>query len=292
MRLVDAITTGKSDVALYMTCMYVHQQLHTELEDVFIQLVAQIGEQSSLPFVATWSQVCQQLWTLIESDECHIADMFALTTMISLLYKRLSVTAATVAPTMKRQQVKKEILEYFPEKARLSYRGADVFDAIVPKSPEDLNGFVHRILAGFTRLFEQKQIHEVYQSLVYLSKRRLQLPLPTVWPAPDEETAKQGDPIWLLWGMVLLYFRTSDVATNWKLFCHNFRKKHKVQRLGLLYGISFYLDVATNVPVWTPQEEITLKKVREMAPALWADFLQQQKEDLHLQKFCIWMAEN
>lgn len=277
--LIDAVIAGKSDIALYMTCMYLHKQLHTELEDIFIQLIARVGERTSLPFVATWSHVCQELWKLIESDECHISDVFTITTMISLLYKRLSVNAASTAPTVKRQQVKKEILEYFPEKARLSYRGAEVFDPIVPKAPEELNAFVHRILAGFMRLFEQRQVHEVYQSLVYLSKRRLQLPLPSTWPAPDEEIAKQGDPIWLLWGMVLLYFRTADVATNWRLFCQHFKKKHKVQRIGLLYGLSFHLDVATNVPLWTPQEEITLRKIKEMAPSLWADFLEQQKED-------------
>jgi hypothetical protein len=204
-----------------------------------------------------------------------------MTTMLSLLHKRLAIqnTMDMNSKKFKRQQVKKEILEYFPEKARLSYRGMEVFEKIIPKAPEDLNAFVHRILAGFMRLFEQKQVYEVYQSLVYLSKRRLQLPLPTAWPAPDEESAKQGDPIWLLWGMVLLYFHSPDVATNWRLFCQNFKKKHKVQRVGLLYGISFHLDVATNPLLWTPQEENTLWKVKEMAPSLWADFLQQKKEE-------------
>ena len=278
-QLIDAIVHGKSDVALYLTCMYLHEKLHTELEDVFIQLCAQIGEKSSLPFVATWQHVCKKLWDLIESDECHISDVMIMTTMLSLLYKRLEIQNAEESKKFKRQQVKKEILEYFPEKARLSYRGMEVFEKIIPKAPEDLNAFVHRILAGFMRLFEQKQVHEVFQSLVYLSKRRLQLPLPTTWPAPEEEIAKQGDPIWLLWGMILLYFNSSDVATNWRLFCQNFKKKHKGQRLGLLYGISFHLDVATNPLIWTPQEENTLWKVTEMAPSLWADFLQHKKDE-------------
>lgn len=276
-RLMDAIRQGQSDVALYTTCLYVHHQLHTELEDVYIRLCAQIGEQSTLPFVATWSHVCSELLKLVESDEMHIADILRMTTMISLLHKRLMVQNNDEMrnPKFKRHQVKKEIMDYFPEKARLSYRGMEVFERIIPKTPEDLNAFVHRVLAGFMRLFEQKMVHEVYQSIVYISKRRLQLPLPSAWPSPDEEIAKQGDPVWLLWGMVLLYFQSVDVATNWRLFCQNFKKKHKVQRLGLLYGISFQLDVATNPMVWTPQEEHILQKIKDMAPTLWADFLEQ-----------------
>lgn len=274
-QLVDAIRHGQSDVALYTTCLFVHQELHTELENVFIQLCAQIGEQSTIPFVATWSHVCVELLKLVESDEMHISDVLRMTTMISLLHNRLAIQNTDERnKKFKRHQVKKEIMEYFPEKARLSYRGVEVFDRIVPKAPEDLNAFVHRVLAGFTRLLEQKMVHEVYQSLVYISKKRIQLPLPTTWPAPDEEHAKQGDPIWLLWGMVLLYFRSAEVATNWKLFCQNFKKKHKVQRAGLLYGLSFHLDVATNQLIWTPQEERVLQKINDIAPTLWADFLE------------------
>lgn len=279
-QLVDAIRRGQSDVALYTTCLYVHHGFHSELEDVFIHMCAQIGEQSTLPFVATWFHVCQELLKLVENDEMHISDIFRMTTMLSLLHQRIAVqNSDTSNRPFKRHQLKKEIMDYFPEKARLSYRGMEVFDRIIPKTPEDLNAFVHRVLAGFTRLFDQKMVHEVYQSIVYISKRRLQLPLPSAWPAPDEEMAKQGDPIWLLWGMVLLYFHSADVATTWKLFCHNFKKKYKTQRLGLLYGVSFLLDVATNPLIWTPQEEHILQKVKDMAPTLWADFLEQNKND-------------
>lgn len=277
-QLTEAIVHGKSDVALYLTCVYIHNQWCNELEDVFIHMCARIGEQATLPFVTTWTLVCERLFKLIQGDEYHIVDVLTMTTMLSLLHKRVAIqNVHENSRTMKRQQVKKEILEYFPEKARLSHRGTEVFDRIITKTPADLNAFVHRILAGFMRLFELKQVHEVYQSLVYISKRRVQLPLPHTWPAPDEETAKQGDPIWLLWGMMLLYFGTSDVATNWKLFCHNFKKKHKVQRLGLLYGISFGMDVATNPLLWTPQEEHVLWKIKEVAPTLWADFLEQNQ---------------
>lgn len=272
--LVNAIITGKNDISLYLTCFLVYKERHEELENVFIQVTSLIGEHEYMPFVATWTEVNSRILAFIQNEEIHITDALVITSMLLLLHRRLS------SPDKKTThgKLRKQVLDYFPENARLSYKGSEMFDGLICKEPKELHDFQHRLLAGFSRLLEQKMADELRISLVYLSKRKLQLSLPNVWPAPDEESAKQGDPIWLLWGMLFIYFQNDFVTTNFQLFCSNWKKKWKTKRLGLLHGIAYLMQKDSHVLVWSKHEETVLVKIREMAPELWQDCLSQWKE--------------
>lgn len=282
--LVNAIIQGKSDHALYLTCQFIHNGLHTEIENVFIEVSSRVGMYSLMPYVATWNIINTQLQELIDSDEFDITNVLKMTTMLSLLHQRLYILADGKEVRQTQAKLRKEVLDYFPENARLTSRGADLFSHIIPETP-DLNAFVHRILSGFLHLFEKKKAHELYTCLTYLSKRQINIPLPNTWPAPDEQNAKTGDPIWLLWGMILLYFNNQNVATNWKLFCCNWRKKFKSKRTGLLIGIAHTFSEQRNDLVWSKHDEHVLENVHKLASELWLEFVRHAKADDYEETF-------
>jgi hypothetical protein len=49
--------------------------------------------------------------------------------------------------------------------------------------------------------------------------------------------------------------------------------------LGLLHGTAYYLSNEAHGLIWTKDEEAILERVRNIAPELWADYLEQHTDE-------------
>jgi hypothetical protein len=269
-----AITDNDSTQALYVTCLYVIKQQFNYLEDEWIAMSSHIGKRDTMPFGRTWIDVNKSILEIIEADEFHIQKALLCTTKLMLLNQR-DIDPISTARVNK---LREKVIECFPDKAMLSVAGKEVFQKILPNETADVYMFYNRILAGFSKIIEDNEWDNYRNGLEYISRKRLNLPLRSIWPAPTENDAEGGDPCWFLWGMILLVYPTNEiVATFFKFFCLNWRKNVRNERIGLLWGIPYVID-SYNELVWTDNEMGIFEKVKSVSAELWNFALNETKK--------------
>lgn len=272
-QLVQAALQGESDRAMHLTCTSIHAGHIDALEDAWVELAARIGARPIMPYAHTWLHTCTCIAKLLHGDTMSVPDALQVTAMLVLLFHRPSAAAVgDVQPHM--QALRKEIVENFPEGGMLSLRGQQCFGRLLPPHGTEVHVFAQRILSGFGRLFEQSDPHAMHRSLEYVARKKVQIPLQHVWPAPTPEQADKGDPCWFLWGMLLLYAtgaEASAVQTMYELYVHRWRCAVKTARMGLLTGAAHvlcghrrHMDGG-----WSDTETRVLQNVHTMGPRLW-----------------------
>lgn len=271
-----AITMNNSTQALYITCKYAVKEKFKLLEDEWVMISSHIGKKEEMPFGKCWNEINSAILDIINSDEFLIEQALLCTTKLMLLNKRDSKKA-----TLKHvQNLRNEVIGSFPEKATLSESGKQTFKDILPPINDDLYAFYNRILAGFSKMIADDNYEDMRMGLEYISRKKLVLPVPytfTRWPIIDIKDddfdihliINDGDPCWFLWAMLFcVYPNNKNVATNFKLFCQNWRKNAKVERNGLLWGIPFIIDDYSDL-IWTADDKEIFQKVKNNTNELW-----------------------
>jgi len=269
-----AITDNDSTQALYITCLYVIKSQFSYLEDEWIAMSSHIGKRESMPFGRSWIDANKLLLEIIEASEFHIQSALLCTTKLMLLNQR------DIDPiiTARVNKLRETVIGCFPERAMLSISGREVFQKLLPNDTDDTYMFYNRILAGFSKIIEEEQWDNYRNGLEYISRKKLNLPLRQQWPAPTESDAEGGDPCWFLWTMILLIYPMNEIiATHLKLFCLNWRKSIRNERIGLLWGIPYVLDIYNEL-VWTDSELSIFEKVKGITAELWNFALNETKK--------------
>jgi hypothetical protein len=275
-----AIEDNDSTQALYLTCLYVIRNQINYLEDEWISMASHVGKKEDMPFAKTWGEVNTDIFRLIEKEEFHIQEALLCTTKLMLINQR------DATPHIKShvQHLRNAVIGCFPDKAMLSPAGKDRFGRILPAEDNELYAFYNRILAGFSKIIGEGRYNDMRDGLEFISRKRLALPLSNAWPAINQTEADAGDPCWFLWGMILLvYSDNKNVATNFKLFCSNWRKNVRNERIGLLWGIPYLIDDYSDL-LWTPHELSIFEKVRGATTELWNFALNENKKEMAVEE--------
>jgi hypothetical protein len=297
--LLDAVLTDNSSDAMSITCAYLHDGMIAALEDEWIAISAYIGKTFGLAFGGLWTIVNKYIIQLLVADELDVTSVFLCTTKLLLLYKRckqhmcssLQLNVATL---------RSKVIKFFPEDAGLSSAGIKRYIRILPyheaslnmktnkdkleygnntqrneddesRSTLHLDMYCKRILAGLSKLMIEKKYDDIRNSIEYISKKKVRVPLLDKWPAPTIDDAEKGDMCWFLWGALSCFYGEDLVATNYKLFTWNWRKSSRNERLGLLLGLPYIID--TNVSAeWTYNEISIMERVESSATELWAEY--------------------
>ena len=268
MHILQALREKKSDQALFQTCTYLATNDTDALEDEWIAVLSEIGMSSSLVTSKfLWIQMLAEVSSLIEAEALDITDALVFTTKLYLLYQR---TATSSPDSLTR--LRSQVIDHFPDNVQLSYKGISLFSQILPSEEnEELHAFGHRILSGFIKLFHGKHASTA-NAVEFIARKKCAIKLPKVWPAPNPQEAGKGDPVWFVWGAVMLYFPNDIyVQTAWSLFCLRWKKKYKMERLGLLVGAAACVTNSANTSApWTSEEIKVIENINVLAPDLWA----------------------
>lgn len=264
--LINDSTTG-----LYKTCKYLKNGQVPVLEESWILMVSHIGKYVNADVGGdTLVHITAELVKILESDSVRVPDALVMTAKLYLLWQKVKEKSSYKEETV--QKLRERIIGNYPEGAALSYQGLQKFSRIMPAMDDENYIFYNRILAGLTRLLSENEIDDIRASLEYFTRKKLKMPAPNVWPAPNMKEAKRGDPIWILWGAILLHFDEAKVATNFKLFNWNARQTvaQRNERVGLLWCLPYC--IRTNVAtIWTKEELKILERVAGIAKELWSE---------------------
>ena len=218
----------------------------------------------------TWMSINHDLIELLQQDSLKVKDALQMTSKLCLLYKRESSVNYTPQTI---RQLRTRIVAMIPETARLAYSGINTFAKVLPSQEAPEFAFYSRVLASLGKLATEEELQSLRTCCEYLSRKKLKLPLPEVYPAPSEKD--NGDPDWFLWAFYLSFYADKavfqNVATNWKLFSWNWNKSYKHARQGLLWGMSFCIPKASYQTdfIWSSEEKRVLEQVDNMSSELW-----------------------
>lgn len=273
MHILQASRGKKSDQALFETCNYLAARNTTALEDDWLSILAEIGMSPSIgQDKVLWIQCVHDVKMLVDADELDITDALVCTTKLYLLYQRI---AGPVTDSI--AKLRERVIDQFPTDSRLSYKGINLFESILPEETDankEIIKFCHRILSGFIKLFYDKN-PVTPEAIEFIARKKVSIPLKSVWPAPSPQEAAKQDPVWLVWGAMLLYFPNDlYVSASWALFSHNWRRKYKNERLGLLVGAAA-CAVSNNQSElvhtsWSRDEAGVIDNIQNLAADLWA----------------------
>lgn len=268
--LLNAMLTNNSTEGLYLTCEMLKNHEIDKLEDTWISMTSYIGKYITASTGDTWNNVNHEMLELLENEKINIVDALVLTAKLYLLYQKVCLNGG-VHKQEDMRKMRESILDHFPEKGTLNYEGLKQFSRILPSPMDDTYLFYNRILAGLIRLLVHQEMQDdARKAIEYLSRKKLKLPTPNVWPAPTMKEGQKGDPMWILWGAMMLHYDSAHVATNWSLFTWKWRAVTKMDRIGLLWGIPYI--IRTNVAtIWTKEELKVIEKVRMLGPELWRE---------------------
>lgn len=255
--LFEDVITGRLEPALQKTATALKAGAFAEVEDAWIACLARAGD-AIIDAVAAkrWWDTCVDVLDCCDSEALRPKDALMATAKILLLIHGLGSVRPPRPSTM--AQLRSVVLARFPEKVRLTPRGASLFERILTEEmtgpgqqetePSPERAFAERILVGLMQLWEEgggvtPTIRACMEYLV--RKKQLVLHMPgnaTLWPYPSLDESDKGDMIWFLWGAWLCVF--GEWATPlWKLYTHTYRKTLRMDRIGLLYGCRSLLAV-------------------------------------------------
>jgi hypothetical protein len=279
MHIIKAIRERKSEQALYETCVYLSSSNVSALEEEWIAVLSEIGMSREVQTAKElWVQCLYDVKALVDADALDVTDALVCTTKLYLLYVKTAMPHVTSLP-----QLRARVIDYFPSGVKLSYKGVTMFEQIIPDdSDAELHQAAHRILSGLIKLFHT---HNVLTSdaVEFIARKKLVIKCRKVWPAPTPAEASKGDSVWFTWGALLLYFVNDPyVQVAWLLFCHKYKKKDKMERLGLLVGAascctrtSLSEDIESDMidqstVGWTKAEASIIENISDLAADLWA----------------------
>ena len=290
--LYTAMVNGSSSDALMLTCKHLYENTIPIMEDDWIDFSALIGKTPEFPYGTLWNTINKSILACIDAEEVDAKEIMMCTVKLMLLYKRCDLNYQPLTLPLLRQKV----IHLFPDKATLTPAGLSKYMQIFSilndikqssdSSESDISLFCQRILAGLSKVMKEGKHDELRYCLEYLCKKKIVIPLPTLFPCPNMEEAERGEIIWFLWGTLLCYYGDKNgaynevikdiVYTNYSLFVANWKKCSNKDRLGLLWGVPYTLNTTVALE-WTYTEKLIIDKLEENGVEIWRSFLLEQE---------------
>lgn len=269
--LVCSILNHDIEAALYETGHLLHSGDTVRLECSWIHVLSIAGEAVQVKDVPEYQRAIMHIHGIVSGEEIMVKDAFLATTRLLILCKKYTTLYAKPALA----KIREKVLDMFPEGAMLNESGMETFKKVMPPDNVPEYAFIHRVLAGLTKLWGEKKYEESRISLEYLARKRfLSIPKPT-WIAPH--VRDDLDLIWVLWGAALLYFNSDIVSACYNLFVFQCKKQTKVERQGLLWSISYHAICSYKEDdEWNKEETKLYRQVESKTESLWEQVVGEQ----------------
>jgi hypothetical protein len=273
--LLVAIIHADLEASLFETGDLLQKGCVETLECTWIRALGMLGECVRIGHIREYQGCILAVHGICKNEvDVSVEDAFLATTRLSLLAKKFE--KLYVRPSM--PKMRDTIHELFPENGHLSEHGLSMFKSLLPDDSEE-RLFVVRILAGFTKLWADKDYDGARLAIEYISRKKLNIAKPK-WILPS--VLDDHDIVWILWGAVSLYAKDTGnqyVATCFDLFCthYNTQSKYKTKmkqdRIGLLWSIFYQYSCSysskDDMTCWTKEDQGLYIHVMKNVASLW-----------------------
>ena len=276
--LYSNIYKGKIEDSIYMVTQLVIQDTNGKniehIENTFISICAYIGSYISIVDIRLWIDVLEETYEFIQSDKVVIKNIYILLTKLCIVCDIYLKNPVSKSGVLTLQKLREKIIDIFDKSDKnISYEIITKFDDVLPPADSETYDLAKLIISGLTNIINSCNniSYEDSDTLISISNK-----LRDTFDYLSRKTYKfetkfyhsDNDSIWFLWGIIKILINEDICIIGFKLFMHNYAKKLKSERLGLLWGMSIipiYLLKKNVGRVWSNSEVVLIKKVNEVS---------------------------
>jgi len=284
--LFDYISRGNIEKSLYATCIFLIENSKIEvLEETLISICSHIGTFIQIRDIIKLNDIILSTRNIIENDKITISDYLILITKMCIIcniYNSSLVSKTGVLPLSK---LREKIIDIFNIDSKLSSNGIMKFEMIIPPPDSEAYLLSLKIISSFIRIV--RVIEDVESDnkdgidLISIKfKNCFDYIIRKKYAIQTRLNPNECDPIYFLWGFIEILFQHEDfIHSYYWLFCNNYKKSLKAQRVGLIYGcavaiIFSYKKSSSNS--WNQNELNVIHKTKEIS----LEMIKQVREDL------------
>jgi len=284
--LYDFIIKGHIEKSLYSTCIFLIKNSKMEiLEETLIAICSYIGTFITLKDIIKLNDIIITLDKIINTEKLNISEYLIIVTKMCILCNIHNSHPLTKTGIMPVAKLREKILDVFSEEDKLSSNGILKFEQIIPPVDSEAYLLSIKIITAFVRIIKilDGLSSEQTDNIELLSnkfKNCFDYIIRKKYIIETKLNPNEHDPIYFLWGFVeILYSHEEFIHKYYTLFSHNYTKKLKKDRIGLLYAVTISIVYSYKRFIsssWNQNELMVVNKTKEISHNL----LKQVKSDL------------
>jgi len=284
--LFDYISRGNIEKSLYATCIFLIENSKIEvLEETLISICSHIGTFIQIRDIIKLNDIIISTRNIIENDNITISDYLILITKMCILcniYNSSLVSKTGVLPLSK---LREKIIDIFNIESKLSSNGLMKFEMIIPPPDSDAYLLTLKIISSFIRIIRiiddiESDNKEGIDLLSIKFKNCFDYIIRKKYTIQTRLNPNECDPIYFLWGFIEILFQHEEfIHSYYWLFCNNYKKTLKAQRVGLIYGCAVAIIFNYKKSIgnsWNQNELNVIHKTNEIS----FDLIKQVRDDL------------
>jgi hypothetical protein len=293
--LVDFVCKGNIEKSLYATSIFLIENAKIEvLEETLIFICSYIGSFINIRDIIKLNDIILSTKSLIENDNINVADYLILITKMCILCNVYNINPVSKTGVIPLNKLREKIIDAFCEDNKLSSNGIMKFEMIIPPTDSEAYLLSIKIITSFIRII--KIIDEIpsenanaIEMIAIKFKNCFDYIIRKKYIIQTKLNPNEHDPIYFLWGFIEILFQHEDfIHSYYWLFCNNYKKSLKSQRIGLIYACSIAIIYSYKRHIsnsWNQNELNVIYKTKEIS----LDLIQQVKseikhKDIHIEK--------
>lgn len=293
--LVDFVCKGNIEKSLYATSIFLIENAKIEvLEETLIFICSYIGSFINIRDIIKLNDIILSTKSLIENDNINVADYLILITKMCILCNVYNINPVSKTGVIPLNKLREKIIDAFSEDNKLSSNGIMKFEMIIPPTDSEAYLLSIKIITSFIRII--KIIDEIpsenanaIEMIAIKFKNCFDYIIRKKYIIQTKLNPNEHDPIYFLWGFIEILFQHEDfIHSYYWLFCNNYKKSLKSQRIGLIYACSIAIIYSYKRHIsnsWNQNELNVIYKTKEIS----LDLIQQVKneikhKDIHIEK--------
>lgn len=293
--LVDFVCKGNIEKSLYATSIFLIENAKIEvLEETLIFICSYIGSFINIRDIIKLNDIILSTKLLIESDNINVADYLILITKMCILCNIYNINPVSKTGVIPLNKLREKIIDVFSEDNKLSSNGIMKFEMIIPPTDSEAYLLSIKIITSFIRIF--KIIDEItsenvnaIEMIAIKFKNCFDYIIRKKYVIQTKLNPNEHDPIYFLWGFIEILFQHEDfIHSYYWLFCNNYKKSLKSQRIGLIYACSIAIIYSYKRHIsnsWNQNELNVIYKTKEISLDLIKQVKSEIKQkDIHVEK--------
>lgn len=248
------------------------------IQFTFISLCSYIATFISVYDIKLWINVIENITTFIEEEQFTIKDIYIIITKLCILCDIYNKNPVVKTGSLNLKILRTKILDIFQnDNIKLSSNGISKFEGILPPIDSETYNLGIQIITGIVSLIKEldkiddfNKVHDIANKLRlsfdYIIRKK--------YTFETKFYESDNDSVWFIWGLISLLYNDYEVDLLYKLFTHDYNKKSKNNKIGLLYGASIvmiYLKKKNIARMWNNKELDVIKKIDELSIELFND---------------------
>ena len=265
--LYGILKQHKLQEAIHLTGKLIYDKNIDIVQKTWIRCIASIGEYTNVCF-SKWQDTCDDIAAFITVEQFDIKDAFKITTKLCILFQ--NGTQYIVVPKLTIPLLRAKTIGFFAEDNKLSDAGIKLFQSILP-NPINEREFCLKLISGLVRLWNGKKGVAFRDAIEYLCRKDYVI----------ESLHSETDCVIATFIWDFLKILQPELTTPlYAIYKTGYKKKDKLWRNNLLYGIHNFLIVEYSNVLWSERENTAIKHAIDMSSEFWSYIISEMKEDV------------